>query len=284
MGLLHRRGRVGRRPRCAAALGPDAGFFAVFRPHGRPWRPGERVRLPALAATLATLADDGFDAFYEGDLARPAGPPVRGPRRGCSTLGDLRGHTSTWGEPIAIDYRGVRVTSHPPNSSGVVALELLSILARFEPPPPEAFGPDGVTDPAWIHLGIEAAKLAMADRDAHLTDPDFRDIPVERLLDPGYAARAGGADRPAARRAPADGDRTRAAAGRSTSPPSTRDGNAVSLIESNYAGFGSGVVDPATGIHYQNRGPLLQPRAGPPERPGARQADAPHAAPRDAVP
>ena len=145
------------------------------------------------------------------------------------------------------------MTTHPPNSSGIVALELLAILAQFEAPPAAAFGPDGVTDPAWIHLGIEAAKLAMADRDAHLTDPAFRDVPVERLTDPAYARSL--AERIDPRRAA----RPEAA----TNPPGggtvylaavDAEGNAVSLIESNYLGFGSGVVDPATGIHYQNRG------------------------------
>jgi gamma-glutamyltranspeptidase len=239
-------------PAVADALGPAAGFFEVFRPHGRPWRPGERVRLPALAATLATIASEGFGAFYEGHLGdrqaralAAAGSPI--------SAADLAAHRSDWGAPISIDYRGVTVTSHPPNSSGVVALELLSILVRLEPPPASAFGPDGVTDPAWIHAGIEAAKLAMADRDAHLTDPAFREVPLERLLDPVYAqALADRIDpRRAARPAPAANP---AGGGTVYLAAVDGDGNAVSLIESNYFGFGSGVVDPATGIHYQNRG------------------------------
>lgn len=239
-------------PLVVEAVGPSAGFLAVFRSRGRPWRPGERVCLPALAATLETLAREGFDAFYDGDLAvrqvralAAAGSPI--------AVSDLVAHRSDWGDPISIDYRGVRVTTHPPNSSGVVALELLSILAQFEAPAAPAFGPDGVTDPAWIHLGIEAAKLAMADRDAYLTDPAFRDVPVERLTDPTYARSL--ADRIDPRRAA----RPQAA----TNPPGggtvylaavDGQGNAVSLIESNYLGFGSGVVDPETGVHYQNRG------------------------------
>ena len=239
-------------PIVAAALGSRAGFFEVYRPSGRPWRPGERVRLPGLATTLATLADDGFDAFYDGELREhqaralaAVGSPI--------VASDLASHTSSWGEPLALDYRGVRVTTHPPNSSGIVALELLAILSQFEAPSPTAFGPDGVTDAAWIHLGIEAAKLAMADRDRHLTDPAFRDIPTERLLDPAYVATL------AARIDPRHAARPPAAtnpSGGGTIYLATvdTDGNAVSLIESNYSGFGSGVVDPGTGIHYQNRG------------------------------
>lgn len=239
-------------PRVLADIGAGAGFFPAYRPNGQPWRPGERVRLPALAATLDILATDGFDAFYDGDLGErqarglaAAGSPI--------ALGDLRGHTSTWGDPIATDYRGVRVTSHPPNSSGVVALQILGILARFEAPPTTAFGPDGVTDPAWIHLGIEASKLAMADRDAHLTDPAFREVPVDRLLSPDHIGELAARIDPHRAAHPANATNPR---GGGTIYLATvdADGNAVSLIESNYMGFGSGVVDPATGIHYQNRG------------------------------
>ena len=239
-------------PRVSQALGPAAGFFGIYRPAGRPWRPGERVRLPALASTLQTLASEGFDAFYEGDLAERQ---TRGLADAGSAISraDLAGHTSTWGEPLSLDYRGVRVTTHPPNSSGIVALEILAILARFEAPGKSSFGPDGVTDPAWIHLGIEASKLAMADRDAYLTDPTFRDIPVDRLTDPAYAGELAAridprrAARPPAATNPSGGGTIYLAT-------VDGDGNAVSLIESNYMGFGSGVVDPGTGVHYQNRG------------------------------
>ncbi len=227
------------------------GFDVVFRSTGRAWAPGERVRLRALAATLERLALEGFDSFYEGDLGErqatalaAAGSPI--------TADDLRSHTSTWGAPIELVYRGVRAMTHPPNSSGIVALEILGILGALEPPDRDRFGPEGVADARWIHLGIEAAKLAMADRDAHLTDPDSRDVPVADLLAPdrllALAARID--PRVAARPSPA------------TNPPGggtvflatvDGDGNAVSLIESNWAGFGSGVVDPTTGIHYHNR-------------------------------
>jgi gamma-glutamyltranspeptidase/glutathione hydrolase len=239
-------------PLVEEAIGPGAAFLRAYRPHGRPWRVGERVRLPALAATLAVIASEGFEAFYAGDLADRQARALAG-AGAAVTIDDLRDHASTWTDPIAIDYRGIRVTTHPPNSSGIVALELLAILARFEPPPARAFGPDGVTDPAWIHLGIEAAKLAVADRDAHLTDPAFRDVPVADLLDPAYAASL------AARIDP----RRAARPARATNPSGggtvylavvDADGSAVSLIQSLYSNFGSGVFDPDTGVLYQNRG------------------------------
>ena len=235
----------------SATLGDDAPFFAVYRPHGRPWRAGERVRLPALAGTLRQLANDGFDAFYEGRLGERQARLLAQLGAGCSPA-DFRDHISTWGEPIATTYRGVRVTTHPPNSSGVVALELLNILEQFEAPP-GAFGPLGVRDPAWVHLAVEAAKLAMADRDAHLTDPETADVPVERLLDKAHATALAALIDPRMASIPRP----------ATNPPGGGtaylaavdvDGNAVSLIQSNYLGFGSGVLDPETGVHYQNRG------------------------------
>jgi gamma-glutamyltranspeptidase/glutathione hydrolase len=239
-------------PAVLEALGTGSGFERVYRPTGRPWRPGELVRLPALAATLRRLADEGFDAFYDGELAdrQAAGLGAVG---SAITADDLRAHRSTWTLPIATDYRGARVTTHPPNSSGIVALELLNLLETFDPPAAEAFGPAGVADARWIHLGIEAAKLAMADRDRWLTDPEFLDIPVERLLSKAYAAELARSIDPARAARPAPSANPR---GGGTIYLATvdADGNAVSLIQSNYMGFGSGVVDPETGIHYQNRG------------------------------
>jgi gamma-glutamyltranspeptidase len=242
----------GTLPLVEAAIGRGSGFERVYRPHGRPWRLGEPVRLPALASTLERLAEVGFDDFYDGDIGERQ---ARGLASAGSaiTADDLRTHDSTWTEPIATDYRGVRVTTHPPNASGIVALELLNILETFEPPASRAFGPAGCTDARWIHLGIEASKLAMADRDAHLTDPEFADIPVERLTSKAYAAELAmridprRAARPPAATSPRGGGTIYLAT-------VDADGNAVSLIESNYMGFGSGVVDPETGIHYQNRG------------------------------
>ena len=239
-------------PDVVAALGQRSGFERVYRPHGRAWRPGERVKLPALASTLERLAEVGFEDFYDGEIGERQ---ARGLAAIGSAIGveDLREHRSTWTAPIATDYRGVRVTTHPPNSSGIVALELLNLLETFEPPPAADFGAHGVADARWVHLGIESAKLAMADRDRWLTDPAFLEIPVDQLVSKAYAAEL------AARIDPTRAARPPAATnprGGGTIYLATVDaeGNAVSLIESNYMGFGSGVVDPDTGIHYQNRG------------------------------
>jgi gamma-glutamyltranspeptidase len=239
-------------PAVVEALGGGSGFEQVYRPHGRAWRPGERVRLPALASTLERMAEVGFEDFYSGEIAerQAAGLAAVDCRIGVD---DLRRHTSTWTEPIATDYRGVRVTTHLPNSSGIVALELLNILETFEPPAPSAFGPNGVEDARWVHLGIEASKLAMADRDRYLTDPEFLEIAMDTIVSKDHARQLAGLIDPdrAARPPAATNPR-----GGGTIYLATVDaeGNAVSLIQSNYLGFGSGVVDPDTGIHYQNRG------------------------------
>ena len=237
------------------ALGDEpwtAGFRQAWRPEGRPWRPGEIVRLPALATTLRTLADEGFDAYYDGDLGERIARALAA-AGGAHTAPDLRDHRSTWGAPIATSYRGVRVTTHPPNSSGILALEILNILERFEPPPGARFGGRGWTDAAWIHRQLEAAKLVYADRDAHLTDPAFREVPVDLLLSKERAAELAARIDPG-RADPAPSPVRTLVGGTIYLAVVDADGNAVSLIQSNAAGFGSGVLDPVTGVHFQNRG------------------------------
>jgi gamma-glutamyltranspeptidase/glutathione hydrolase len=236
----------------AAARTWASGFFSVYRPEGRPWRRGERVRLPALASTLERLATDGFEAFYAGEIAERAARALAAAGSAIEVV-DLAAHTSTWTTPIATDYRGVRVTTHPPNSCGIVALETLNVLERFEPPPPGAFGPTGCADPRWLHLGIEASKLAFVDRDAHVGDPEAAPVPTAHLLDKGYAAVLASRIDPD-RADPAPPSVVTLVGGTIYVAVVDRDGNAVSLVQSNASGFGSGVVDPATGIHFHNRG------------------------------
>ena len=247
--------------RSAAVFGADSDWARVFRPDGHPWRVGQVVRLPALARTLRRLADEGPDLAYDGDLARgaaryleAAGSPLR--------FKDFASHTSTWVDPIRGAYRGIEAASHPPNSSGAVALELLHVLDALDPPGPAAFGPHGISDARWVHLQLEAARLAIADRDAHLSDLEtMAPGALEHLLDRDHAARLAMRLDPGhvlpfpAVEAPAGGGTIYLAA-------VDADGTAVSLIESNYQGFGSGLVDPETGVAYQNRGAFfsLDPR------------------------
>ncbi len=247
--------------RGAAAFGATSDWARSYRPHGRPWRPGEHVRLPALRETLRMIAAEGPAILYTGALARQAvtylegaGSPIR--------LGDLATHRSDWGMPISTTYRGWTSLSHPPNSCGVVALETLAILDHLEPPPATAFDGLGVADARWVHLGLEASRIALVDRDRWLTDLEHMEPgSLEQLLD---------RDRAKALAATIDPDR---ASPLTPSPlpggggtvylcTADRDGGTVSLIESNYAGFGSGLVDPATGIAYQNRGAFFRLEPG----------------------
>jgi gamma-glutamyltranspeptidase/glutathione hydrolase len=243
--------------RSAALFGARSDWAAVFRAPRRAWRAGERVVLAAVARTLRRLAAEGPADFYGGQLARRSaqylleqGSPLRFP--------DLEEHRSDWAEPIRITYRGVTATSHPPNSSGAIALEMLNVLQQLDPPS----GRLPQDDPGWIHAGLEAARLTLADRDSSLTDPEA--MPrgaLETLLDPRHAAEL--ARRIDQRRAtPASPSPLPAGGGTVYLATADRWGGVVSLIESNYAGFGSGLVDPETGIAFQNRGAFftLDPR------------------------
>jgi gamma-glutamyltranspeptidase/glutathione hydrolase len=198
--------------------------------------------------------------LYGGDLGRraaayleAAGSPIR--------HADLVAHRSDWGAPIATTYRGLTSLSHPPNSCGVVALETLAILDHLEAPPASSFDGLGVADARWVHLGLEASRIALLDRDRWLTDIDAMEPgALERLLDRGRAAELAASIDPD-RVGPVVPSDLPLGGGTVYLCVVERDGGAVSLIESNYAGFGSGLVDPETGIGYQNRGAFF--RLGP---------------------
>jgi gamma-glutamyltranspeptidase/glutathione hydrolase len=229
-----------------------SGFTRTYRPEGRSWAPSEIVRLPALAATIERLAEDGLDDLYEGQTAlmlvaalEAAGSAIR--------FDDLADHESRWGVSESTFYRGVEVATHPLPSCGVVGLQILAILGELASPERGSFGHVGWSSPAWPHVGIEAAKLALATRDALLGDPDFVEIdetalhasettgPLAARIDPVRAA----TDTPPL--ATLVGGTAYIAA---TDPF----GNAVSLIASNASDFGSGVVDPVSGIAFHDRG------------------------------
>jgi gamma-glutamyltranspeptidase/glutathione hydrolase len=233
--------------------GTDSDWARAFRSHGRPWRTGEIVTVPGLADTLRRIAAEGPGATYEGSLGRRAAIYLAS-RGAPLDARDLADHASTWTTPIRAAYRGVEATSHPPNSCGAIAIELLNVLGRSAPPPPEAFDAHGVADAAWVHLGLEASRATLADRDRWLTDPEAMAAGgLEMLLSPERAAAIAATIDPDLHHPPAAVD---APAGGGTVYLATADrwGGVVSLIASNSYGFGSGLVDPETGIGYQNRG------------------------------
>uniref|UniRef100_A0A832I9M8 Glutathione hydrolase proenzyme n=1 Tax=Eiseniibacteriota bacterium TaxID=2212470 RepID=A0A832I9M8_UNCEI len=235
--------------RAVARFRDKPGFAEVFMPGGRAPREGEVFRNPALARTLRLLAARGRDAYYRGPIAEAI---VAFSRRhgGFFSMEDFARHRSTWEAPISTEYRGWRVWEMPPNGQGLAALQMLNILENFDL---AALG-RGSAD--WWHVMVEAKKLAYADRARHYADPAFSPVPVERLLSKAYAReRAALIDMSRAATSDAPGelpplDR------RETTYLCTADGDGmmVSLIQSNYTGFGSGHVVPDVGFGLQNRG------------------------------
>ncbi|MFQ5848315.1 MAG: gamma-glutamyltransferase [Candidatus Methylomirabilales bacterium] len=222
------------------------GFRRTFlKPDGQPYRPGEVMKQPDLARTLKTIAYGGGRFFYEGDITRRI---VRYLDRhgGVLTERDFYNHHSDWVEPIRVNYRGYGVHGFPPNTQGVAALMILGILSHFDL---ERVG-EGTTE--YYHLQVEATKLAFADRDQWVTDPACSRIPLDRLLSPRYTqdrARRIDMARAVARYEPGlvKGD---------TVYIGTVDaaGNGVSMLQSIYFDFGSGIVAGDTGVLLQNRG------------------------------
>jgi gamma-glutamyltranspeptidase/glutathione hydrolase len=197
---------------------------------------------PDLARTLHALAADGGDAFYRGPLARRVAEGCRANGSPLS-LDDLREHRADWVEPLRVAYRGGEATSFPPPTQGFAALAILALLEGFDLAAPD--------EADYVHLVVEATKLAFEDRDRWLADPTVVPVPVARCLEPARLARRRALiSRHAAR--PLDGP----AAGGDTIAIVAADaeGNAVSVIQSLYHEFGAGVVAGETGVLLQNRG------------------------------
>lgn len=219
-----------------------AEWYRVFAPEGRPPFPGETVRLPDHARTLKLIAESSAQAFYEGELADRI---VRDSQEfgGYFRKEDFAEYEASWVEPISVRYKGYDVCEAPPNGQGIVALMALNILKQFDFRERESA--------ETFHRQWEAMKIAFADGLAHVTDPSRMAIDYHDLIRPEYGAlrsREIGAEakKHTALRPPKSGTVYLCAA--------DGDGNMVSYIQSNYMGFGSGVVVRGTGISLQNRG------------------------------
>lgn len=221
-----------------------AGWHETFTRNGRAPQAGEIWASPDHAQTLRRLAQSHCDDFYQGELAQQI---VRFAQEtgGLLSEHDLREHTSTWVEPIKTSYRGYDVWEIPPNTQGLVALLGLNILESFD----LAQHPRDSAES--FHLQIEALKLALADGLRYIADPEFATVPTGKLLDKAYARRRCAliTDRALD---PVAGDPY--AGGTVYLCTADVDGMMVSFIQSNYMGFGSGIVVPGTGIALQNRG------------------------------
>jgi len=237
-----------------SVLGAWESSAGVFMPNGKPFRTGEVLRQLNLARTYRTLAREGRDAFYRGPIARTITDYVQ-QGGGVLAMTDMKQHQSDWVEPISTNYRGYDVYEFPPNSQGIAALEMLNILEGYD------LKSLGYQTAEYLHLFLEAKKLAFADRDHYISDPAFVDIPLDQLLSKAYAEQ----------------QRTRINSQRATAYfaagleqegdtmylcTADKEGNVVSLIQSLYNGFGSGVVGGDTGVLLQNRGSYfsLDPR------------------------
>jgi gamma-glutamyltranspeptidase/glutathione hydrolase len=233
----------------AAELAKVPTSAACFLPEGRAPEMGAIFRNPGLARSLRLVAERGRDAFYKGPLAR-AMVDYSGQVGGLLTKKDFEDHTSTWVEPVSTNYRGYDVWELPPNGQGIAALEMLNLL---EPHNLKAMGP---LSAQALHLMIEAKKLAYEDRAKFYADPEFAKVPVAALISKEYAAKRAALMRPdRASEHPLPGEPAEADTIYMTVVD--KDRNCVSLIQSNFTGFGSNHVPGSLGFPLQNRGSLF---------------------------
>ena len=242
------------------------GFAETFMPGGRAPSPGERVTLPDHAATLELIATTHGEAFYRGELAAKleAHASANG---GAMRAGDLAAHHADWVGTMSGGYRGYTLHEIPPNGQGIVALIALGILQHFDM---SSFAIDSADS---VHVQIEAVKLAFADAQAYVADIEHMTVRPEHLLDKEYLRqRATLIDRDRAKSASAGTPR----GGTVYLTAADASGVMVSMIQSNYMGFGSGVVVPGTGISLQNRGADFTVAQGHPNQGWAEQTALPH--------
>jgi len=232
------------------------GFSETFMPGGRAPERGEVFRNPKLARTYERLALEGRDVFYKGEIAQTIDAFMKR-SGGFLSYEDMAAHRSEWVEPVSASYRGYDVWELPPNGQGIAALQILNILEGFD------IAEMGFGSAAYIHHFVEAKKLAFEDRARFYADPEFNDIPVQRLISKEYAAGRRGQINP--RRA-----------GRVVEPgnPALEEGDTiylttadaggmmVSLIQSNYRGMGSGLSPDGLGFILQDRGELFDLEEG----------------------
>ncbi len=214
---------------------------------GRGPRPGEIFRNPGLAHTLQKVAEEGKSAFYIGEIAQAITSAVQA-AGGCLAIADLAAHTSTWEQPVYITYRGLRIWECPPNGQGLAALLALNILEGFDL---AALPPLSVER---LHLEIEAMRLAFADAGWYVADPAFNPAPLAWLLSKDRAARRRSYIDPRGANPGYRYDIPAASSDTVYLSVVDEQGNACSFINSNYMGFGTGIVPSGWGFTLQNRG------------------------------
>lgn len=230
------------------------GFSEQFTLQGKAPGKGEIWKNPNLANTLQAIADGGRDAFYKGRIARVIGDYFKA-NGGFLSYEDLAGHHGEWVEPVSTNYRGYDVWELPPNGQGLAALQMLNILEGYD------FSKIAFGSAEHVHRFVEAKKLAFEDRAKFYADPHFAKAPVAWLVSKDYAAerrklisdRAMKAVEPGTHKL--DGDTIYLTT-------ADKDGNMVSLIQSNYRGMGSGMAPPGLGFILQDRGEMFVLKEG----------------------
>jgi gamma-glutamyltranspeptidase/glutathione hydrolase len=235
---------------------------ATFLPDGKPPSTGQIFRNRDLAASLKSIAVGGRDAYYKGKIA-DAILRVSKELEGTFQASDLADFQPEWVQPISTTYRGWTVSELPPNGMGVAALAMLNLMERFP------LGEYGHNSAKALHVEIEAKKLAYADLLKYVGDPRLAQVPVEEMLSKKLAAERAKLireDQAVCNVVPSELKQIASKPGADTIYMSAidREGNIISLIQSNYQGFGSGVVPPGTGFMLQNRGALFTLEPGQP--------------------
>jgi gamma-glutamyltranspeptidase / glutathione hydrolase len=230
------------------------GFSEIFRPNGKAPKKGEIFKNPFLAETLELIVKEGRDVFYKGEIAEKIVAYVK-ENGGFLSMKDFEDHTSEWVEPISTNYRGYDVWELPPNGQGTAVLQMLNILENYD------IANMGFGTTEYMHLFIEAKKLAFEDRAKYYSDPDFNKLPIEGLISKDYGKQRAALinNNRAARSYPA-GELEQGNTIYLTT--SDKDGNMVSLIQSNYRGMGSGMTPGKLGFVLQDRGELFSLEEG----------------------
>jgi gamma-glutamyltranspeptidase/glutathione hydrolase len=230
------------------------GFEEIFMPNGKAPKKGEIFKNQALANTFKKLVEGGKEAFYKGEIARTIDAYMK-EQGGFLSYDDLANHSSEWIKPVSTNYRGVDVWELPPNGQGIAALQILNIMENYD------VSAMGFGSKSYIHTFVEAKKLAYEDRAKYYSDPDFNDIPVKQLISKSYAKeRAALINDERAGRRYDPGEITKGETIYLT--VADKDGNMVSLIQSNYRGMGSGMTPPGLGFILQDRGELFSLQEG----------------------
>ena len=236
--------------------GNNPNFIMVYLPGGKALQRGDIFKNPVLANTLEKIAAGGRDVFYKGEIAKSIDAFFK-KNGGFLSYKDLADHTSTWVDPVSTTYRGYRVWEIPPNGQGIAVLQMLNILEGFD------FSKIQWGSPEHIHLFVEAKKLAYEDRAKYYADMDFAKVPVNKLISKEYAVKR----RKLINMNKASTDFSAGDANLKSGETvyltvADSAGNMISLIQSNFSGFGSGMVPENAGFVLQNRGSLFNLQEG----------------------